>query len=259
MFCYQCEQTSRTEISAGCSTTKGVCGKDEATADLQDLLVHLLKGIGQYSTRLHAAGKPDAAADHFILFGLFTTLTNVNFNRARFVELIAEAAAIRDRLRAAYEEIAPGAAALGGPAAFQPAADLAGLLKQANPASVRAGIELVGEDVVGLRSLVLYGLKGVAAYAHHADVLGQSSEEVGAGVAHALDLLAADPTDIGVLLNEAIALGNLNFKVMGMLDAANTGTFGTPTPPASKSPPSPARPSSSPATTSATSTPSSKR
>ena len=67
MFCYQCEQTAHTDAGAGCATAKGVCGKDEATADLQDLLIHLLKGIGQYSTRLHAAGTPDAAADHFIL------------------------------------------------------------------------------------------------------------------------------------------------------------------------------------------------
>lgn len=230
MFCYQCEQTAHTDAGVGCATAKGVCGKDEATADLQDLLIHLLKGIGQYSARLHAAGAPDAAADHFILFGLFTTLTNVNFNRARFVELIAEAARIRDRVRSAYEAANPGAAPLPGPAAFVPAADLAGLLKQANPASVRAGIELVGEDVIGLRALVLYGLKGVAAYAHHADVLGQSSPEVGAGIAHALELLASDPTDIPTLLAEAMALGNLNFKVMGMLEAANTGTFGAPEP-----------------------------
>jgi hydroxylamine reductase len=230
MFCYQCEQTAHTDAGVGCATAKGVCGKDEATADLQDLLIHLLKGIGQYSTRLHAAGTPDAAADHFILFGLFTTLTNVNFNRARFVELIAEAARVRDRVRGAWEAANPGAAPLGGPAAFVPAADLAGLLKQAGPASVRTGIELVGEDVVGLRSLVLYGLKGVAAYAHHADVLGQTSPEVGAGIAHALDLLASDPTDVPVLLNEALALGHLNFKVMGLLDAANTGTYGTPEP-----------------------------
>jgi hydroxylamine reductase len=154
----------------------------------------------------------------------------VNFNRARFVELIAEAARVRDRVRGAWEAANPGAAPLGGPAAFTPAADLAGLLKQAGPASVRTGIELVGEDVVGLRSLVLYGLKGVAAYAHHADVLGQTSPEVGAGIAHALDLLASDPTDVPVLLNEALALGHLNFKVMGLLDAANTGTYGTPEP-----------------------------
>jgi hydroxylamine reductase len=89
MFCYQCEQTARTANGGGCATAKGVCGKDEATADLQDILIYQLKGIGQYSSRLHKLGKADAAADSFTLHALFTTLTNVNFNRAGFVELIA--------------------------------------------------------------------------------------------------------------------------------------------------------------------------
>src|SRR5690349_11813141 len=109
MFCYQCEQTTRTETGGGCATDKGVCGKDEVTADLQDLLIYQLQGIGQYSSRLHAVGKADAAADSFTLYALFTTLTNVNFNRQRFVDLIAEAAKTRDRLRAAYEAVTPGA------------------------------------------------------------------------------------------------------------------------------------------------------
>ena len=71
MFCYQCEQTTRTEAGAGCNTAKGVCGKDEATADLQDLLIYQVKGIGQYSKKLHELGKPDAAADHFIRYAMF--------------------------------------------------------------------------------------------------------------------------------------------------------------------------------------------
>ncbi len=230
MFCYQCEQTTRAESGSGCATTKGVCGKDETTADLQDLLIYQLKGIGQYSTRLHALGKPDAAADSFVRHAMFTTLTNVNFNRARFVEMIGEAAKVRDRMRDTYEAAAAGTPRLGGPAAFVPAAGLADLMKQANIASVRAGLDLVGEDVVGLRALVLYGLKGLAAYAHHAEVLGKTSDEVGAGIAHALDLLATDPADIGVLLEEALAIGRLNFKVMELLDAANTGAYGIPAP-----------------------------
>ena len=82
MFCYQCEQTTRTEAGARCATAKGVCGKDEATADLQDLLIYQVKGIGQYSKRLHALGKPDAAADHFVRDAVFTTLTNVKIGRA---------------------------------------------------------------------------------------------------------------------------------------------------------------------------------
>lgn len=230
MFCYQCEQTTRTDLGGGCATQKGVCGKDETTADLQDLLLYQLKGIGQYSYRLHQLTQPDAAADEFIRYALFTTLTNVNFNRARFVDLIAQAAQVRDRLRAAYEAASPNTPRLGGPAAFAPATALPDLLKQASVASVRAGADLVGEDVIGLRALVLYGLKGVAAYAHHAEVLGYTKPEVGAGLAKALDLLADDPADINVLLTEALALGTLNYTVMELLDAANTGTYGVPAP-----------------------------
>ena len=235
MFCFQCEQTMRSETgAAGCGGPKGVCGKDEATADLQDVLIHQLKGIGQYVTRLQALGRRDAEADSFILYALFTTLTNVNFNRARFVEMIATAARMRDRLRDAYAEAASGAGqtpeALGGAAAFIPADSLVGLLAQANVASVRAGAEAVGEDVIGMRALLLYGLKGVAAYAHHAEVLGETREAIADGVARVLDLLAGDPVDLELMLEEALALGRVNFTVMEALDAANTGTYGAPTP-----------------------------
>ncbi len=234
MFCYQCEQTAKSDAAAGCASAKGVCGKDEATADLQDVLIYQLKGIGQYAARLRALGQPDAAADSFILYALFTTLTNVNFNRARFVEMIAEAARIRDRLRGAYEQAAHAAGqipeTLAGPATFVPADSLSGLLTQASVASVRAGLDTAGADVIGLRALVLYGLKGVAAYAHHAEVLGEIREEAGAAIEHALDFLASDPVDIEALLEEALALGRANFAAMEALDAANTGAYGAPAP-----------------------------
>jgi hydroxylamine reductase len=235
MFCFQCEQTARTDTGAGCATTKGVCGKDEATSDLQDVLIHQLKGIAQYASRLHKLGQADAEADSFILYGLFTTLTNVNFNRNRFVEMIAQAARLRDRLRDAYEAAASAAGRVpamltSDPAVFVPSESVPGLMAQAKRVGVHAGLEDVGADVIGLRALVLYGLKGVAAYAHHAEVLGQRREAIGAGIAHALDFLATDPVDLEAILEEALALGRLNFTVMETLDAANTGTFGTPVP-----------------------------
>ncbi len=234
MFCYQCEQTARTDAGAGCASAKGVCGKDDATADLQDLLIYQLKGIGQYAARLRALGRPDAAADSFILYALFTTLTNVNFNRARFADMIAEAGRLRDRLCRDYEDTARAAGrtpeTLTGPAAFSPAETLSALLTQASIASVRAGLDTAGADVIGLRALVLYGLKGVAAYAHHAEVLGETREEVGAAIEHALDFLASAPVDIEALLEEALALGRANFKAMEALDAANTGAYGAPAP-----------------------------
>ena len=234
MFCYQCEQTFRSDEGVGCAGAKGMCGKDAVTADLQDILLHVSEGIGQYSHRARTLGKTDAEAGRFVLYAFFTTLTNVNFNAGRFVELIQQAAQIRDRVKALYESAARAAGKepeiLSGPATFVPAKDMNGLLTQAGEAAVRKDAAIVGEDVVGLRSLVLYGLKGVCAYAHHACVLGQERDAIYEAVEHALDLLASEPKEIGPLLDEALALGRANFAAMEALDAANTGSFGTPIP-----------------------------
>lgn len=234
MFCYQCEQTFRSEDGAGCAGPKGMCGKDAATSDLQDILLHVCEGIGQYLHRARALGATDAEADRFILYAFFTTLTNVNFNAGKFVELIQQAARIRDRAKALYEKAAQEAGkapeTLTGAAAFVPAMDMTGLLLQAGQASVKKDAALLGEDVVGLRSLVLYGLKGVCAYAHHAEVLGQERAAVYETVEHTLDLLASEPKEAGPLIDEALALGRANFSAMEALDAANTGNFGTPEP-----------------------------
>ena len=234
MFCYQCEQTYRSDSGAGCSSDKGLCGKDATTSDLQDLLIHAVKGIGQYARRARTLGAPDAEAAAFIPNAIFTTLTNVNFSNTRFVEIIQQAAALRDRVKARYEEAARKAGqtpeTLAGPAAFQPAADMDGMLKQATAVGVLAGQDSAGADIVGLRNLILYGLKGVCAYAYHAQAMGYEKDEVHAGLEKALDFLASDPTDVGALLAEALALGSTNYATMELLDAANTGSFGTPEP-----------------------------
>ena len=230
MFCFQCEQTDRTGTVPGCAGPLGNCGKTPETSDLQDLLIHAVKGIAQYAVKARALGAADDEAAGFILYAMFTTLTNVNFNPTRFTVLLQEAAAVRDRVRARYEEAARAQGLvpeqLAGPAAWAPAPDLEGLTAQAAEVGVDAGRDTVGEDVVGLRALNLYGLKGICAYAHHAHVLGRESEEVFAGVEEALAYLAGDPTDPEDLLEHAIGLGHLNLSVMGLLDAANTGTFG---------------------------------
>jgi hydroxylamine reductase len=230
MFCYQCEQTDRSNAVSGCATAKGMCGKDATTSDLQDLLIHGVKGIAQYAKRARALNVPDNAAGDFILYAMFTTLTNVNFNATRFVTMIQQAAQIRDRVKESYIRAAlvngKTPEQLIGPATWQPAADMDGMLKQAASVGINAGLEQVGPDIIGLRSLVLYGLKGVCAYAHHAYVLGKESDEVYAGVEDALDFLSNEPTDAEALLNQAMALGTLNLSVMALLDEANTGTFG---------------------------------
>ena len=230
MFCYQCEQTDRTGARPGCASAKGNCGKDSTTADLQDLLVHAVKGIAQYGAIARTMGAPDRDAERFVLYAMFTTLTNVNFHAARFVALLREAAQTRDRVKAACEAHARAAGTavpvLHGPAEWQPADDLAGLLKQAASVGIDAGLDTVGADIVGLRALVLYGLKGVCAYAHHAQVLGYERDDIYEGVDAALAFLAGNPADVDALLAHALDLGRLNLTVMELLDNANTGRFG---------------------------------
>lgn len=234
MFCFQCEQTDRSGDFPGCAGPLGNCGKTPETADLQDLLIYAVKGIAQYATRARALGAADDKAAEFILYSMFTTLTNVNFNATRFAGLLHEAAAIRDRVRAQYLEAAHARGlepdTLAGPAQWEPAADMDGLTEQAKAVGVNAGLDVAGPDVIGLRALNLYGLKGVCAYAYHAHVLGQTSAEVLGGVEEELAYLAGDPADAADLLNHALGLGTLNLSVMKLLDTANTGTYGTPQP-----------------------------
>jgi hydroxylamine reductase len=230
MFCYQCEQTQRNDGVLGCATDHGACGKDATTSDLQDILIHQIKGIAQYALRARALGITDQGADDFIQYGFFTTLTNVNFTPTRFVNMIKHAAEIRDDLKARYLAAAETQGVTAeqpqGPAQFQPAADMDGLLAQAPEVAVNKGHEAVGEDVNGLRMLILYGMKGVCAYSHHARVLGYRDADIDAGIEAMLDYLAANPTDIEDLLAHALSAGELNLKVMELLDRANNGTFG---------------------------------
>ncbi|MDQ7091045.1 MAG: hydroxylamine reductase [Methylococcales bacterium] len=230
MFCYQCDQTTRTDSGNGCSTEKGVCGKDSTTSDLQDLLVYAIKGIAQYGKRARDLGKTDKKADEFILYGLFTTLTNVNFNANRFVELIHEAVDTRDRVKALYESAAKEQEQqieeLKGSASFIPATSQDDLLMQAKWGAITADRDAIGDDIVGLRAMMLYGLKGVAAYAYHAYVLGYEEDEVYAGIEKTLDFLASEPTDANALLAGNMEVGSINLTVMEMLDGANTGNFG---------------------------------
>jgi hydroxylamine reductase len=230
MFCYQCEQTQRNDGLLGCASSQGSCGKDATTSDLQDILIHQIKGIAQYAVLARKLGVTDQAVDDFIQYGFFTTLTNVNFAPTRFVGLIKQAAQVRDDLKAHYLAAAEAQGVATkepqGPAQFQPAADMNGLLAQAPEVGVNKGHEIMGEDVNGLRMLILYGMKGVCAYSHHARMLGYRDNGVDAGIEGVLNYLASEPTDIEDLLAHALGAGELNLEVMEMLDRANNGTFG---------------------------------
>jgi len=230
MFCYQCEQTAR---GAGC-TVHGVCGKDEATADLQDVLVHVTKGIAMYAHRARKLGAKDRNIDVFVTEALFTTITNVNFDPARLADLIGRAVETREAAKALYENAcgASGQAPeeLSGPATFAPAGDIDGLVEQARDIGVEKRKAACGDDVAGLQDLILFGLKGAAAYADHAQILGVEDEHVFAAFHQALDFLASDPTDVDALTGRALAVGELNLNVMKLLDKANTDAYGHPEP-----------------------------
>jgi len=230
MFCYQCEQTAQ---GKGC-TAFGVCGKDPKTAALQDLLVHATEGVAQYAHRAAGLGARDRGVDVFVVEALFTTVTNVNFDPERVAVWVRRAAEVRDRARALYEAAAKKAGqtpeTLAGPAAFQPAADLDGLVRQAEGVGVRKRTEALGADAAGLQDLVLFGLKGAAAYADHAQVLGQEDPAVYAGFHDLLDRLTRPKPTAADRTAWALEAGALNLRVMALLDAANTGAYGHPEP-----------------------------
>ena len=230
MYCYQCEQTKN---GTGC-TEFGICGKDPVSAALQDLLLYATKGIGMYAHRARQLGASDPEVNRFTVEALFTTITNVNFDPERLDELLQRAIETRDKARALYERAARSAgqepATLDGPATWLPAGSLDERLAQQVEISIDARRARLGADAVGLQELLTYGLKGAAAYADHALILGQQDETVWAYVHEALDFLASEPTDIDVLTSMALRCGEVNLRVMELLDAANTGTYGVPEP-----------------------------
>ncbi|MFP4057178.1 MAG: hydroxylamine reductase [Candidatus Brocadiia bacterium] len=230
MFCYQCEQTARGEAC----TTQGVCGKDPQVAALQDLLVHALKGISTYAHHARQFGQKKEEIDAFVVEAAFATLTNVNFDPQRFVGLLRRAAQLRDEAKALYELAAKdhGVApeSFAGPADWQPADDLEGLVAQGREVGIDGRIARHGRDVAGLQELIVYGIKGAAAYADHAHLLGKDDEEVYALTHELLDFVANEPTDTQALLGKALQTGELNLKAMALLDEAHTDAFGSPEP-----------------------------
>ena len=230
MYCYQCEQTSKGDAC----TAVGVCGKDPQTAALQDLLMHATKGLAMYAHRMRRLGASDPEINAFTLEALFTTVTNVSFDPERLHVQLREAARLRDKARRLYAEASlradMTAEALGGPACWVPAADLAGLARQGRSVSIADRREQLGADLSGLQELILYGLKGMAAYAEHARILGTEDESVYAFVHQALDALTQPRPKAEELLALALKVGKVNLRVMELLDLANTGAYGHPVP-----------------------------
>ncbi len=230
MFCYQCEQTAQ---GKGC-TQAGVCGKDARTAYLQDILLHVTKGIAQYAHRARQLGARDAQIDRAVTENLFTTVTNVNFDPERLNQLIQAAVKTRETAKALYEKAAIKAGKTvetpRGPALFTPATDLLGLEKQGAEVGIEARRKQFGDDLAGLMELLTYGLKGTAAYADHAMILGQEDDSVFAFFHKALNLLTQDKQTVDELFAANMECGQVNLKAMELLDAGNTKTYGHPEP-----------------------------
>jgi hydroxylamine reductase len=224
MFCYQCEQTAKGE---GC-TKIGVCGKTAEVAALQDLLIYGLKGLSLVAVEARKRKVDLTEADRFTFEATFSTLTNVDFDPARFVELIARCARLRDDLKQKVN-------AAGGPAefghdaaAFAPVGSVEGLVAMAERAGVKA--PAADPDAQALRELLTYGLKGVAAYADHAWILGRKDDSICAFIHEAFAAMLNPKMGVGDYLPLVLKCGEVNLKAMELLDAGNTGTYGHPVP-----------------------------
>jgi hydroxylamine reductase len=230
MFCYQCEQTSQ---GTGCQTI-GVCGKDETTAALQDLLIHAAKGIAVYAHHARKLGAADPEVDALTIQSVYTTLTNVNFDAERLAEMIYEAVAMRETARCLYERAAAAAGVMpltfGGVAAWTPAATVEGLLEQSKQVLLPVRFLTESKEIADLQELVLYGIKGAAAYAAHALALGAGDPQTFAKIHEVLEFLTHEGPTAEELLTAALAVGELNYRVMEVLDKAHTDTFGHPQP-----------------------------
>jgi hydroxylamine reductase len=231
MLCYQCEQTAK---GTGC-TTSGACGKDPETAALQDLLVYAVKDIARYAHRAYELGTSDPEIDVFTLKALFSTLTNVNFDAQRFVQFIQQAVVIKDKARKLYEEAI--AKSGGTPEVldcpvewWDNTEDMNVLISKGESVTIQNRIDKLGEDVAGVQELLTYGIKGLAAYADHAQILGNEDKEVYAYIYKALDYLTREPESMEELLGLVLKCGEVNLRAMELLDEANTGTYGHPEP-----------------------------
>lgn len=211
-----------------------MCGKDEVSAGLQDLIVHAAKGVAQYAHRARQLGATDRALDVYLVEALFATVTNVNFDPQRLQAVLGEGLKMRDRAKRLYHNACAQKGrepeSVVGPANWVPAFDQAGLMKQAKEISLADRKAKLGDDLAGLQELLLYGVKGAAAYADHALILGKEDPAIFAFFSEALDYLAKPNPTVPELFDLCMRCGEINLKTMALLDGANTGAYGHPVP-----------------------------
>lgn len=203
MYCYQCEQTSKGE---GCQI-QGVCGKQPSSANLQDEIVAKVKELAFYANNLRGKDYINKKVDMAMIEGLFTTVTNVNFDDMRLER-------VKESLQIHIKELE----------------DLSEAKYKPLPVSIAERKQLLGEDILSLQEIIMYGLKGAAAYYDHAKILGYEDDKLIGDFWEVLDSLNDLKATASQLLVKALKAGEINFKVMQLLDSANTGTYGHPEP-----------------------------
>lgn len=230
MFCYQCEQTSK---GTGC-TSIGVCGKSHEVATLQDLLLYSLKELSMFTHRTRLLGEKNHDIDIFMLNALFATLTNVNFDPERLKDLILKSSIYIGKMKEIYEETSKKRGFIpeniSVSMTYNPEVTIEELVKQGEQVTILKRKEKFGDDITGLQELLTYGLKGVAAYAYHAQILGQEDESIYNFIHEALNYLTNESPSINELLSLSLKCGEINFKAMEILDKANTDRYGHPEP-----------------------------
>ncbi|MGM0426761.1 MAG: hydroxylamine reductase [Thermodesulfobacteriota bacterium] len=219
MFCFQCQETAKNQ---GC-TVKGVCGKPEETADLQDLLIYVCKGISIYGEKLKEAGTVDKEAGRFICKALFTTITNVAWEDDVIIDRIREALKVRDAVKEKAGNTVSGALP---DCATWTSDDRDEIMAKAMSDEVRI-TAAQNEDVRSLRELLVIGCKGIAAYADHAAILGHEKDDI---YGFLMEALASTTKDLST--DEMVAMvmkaGETAVTTMALLDEANTSTYGHP-------------------------------
>jgi len=224
MFCYQCEQTAG---GTGC-TRFGVCGKSPEVAALQDLLVYALKGLSVVAVEARKHGITDGEVNRFTCEAAFSTLTNVNFDPERFPPMISEAVELRERLKGKVNAKA-GAREYPDAALFKPEKTLEALIKQGAMHGIMSDVD-ADADVHSLKWLLVFGIKGVAAYADHAALLGQEDEAVYAFIHEGLAATLDPEKTVEEMIGLVLKCGEINLRAMEVLDAGNTGHYGHPVP-----------------------------
>ncbi|WP_281380057.1 hydroxylamine reductase [Geomonas silvestris] len=225
MFCYQCEQAA----NGGCSKV-GVCGKQPDVAALQDLLVYTMKGIAFWADKARAKGAKNTDIDRFMLDGLFTTVTNVDFSAEEIAKLVRKGAEKRTQAQALFEQANGGAFAGEVPEAAKPFAAASTAELAALGAQHGVKDPSIDPDVKSVQEILIYGMKGYAAYAHHALVIGLENEEIYAFTHKALSATLDKSLGLMDFVNLAMECGRINLVTMQLLDKANTDSFGHPVP-----------------------------